>query len=132
MEDSLENVPGIGKATAERLKAAGIDSIQKLASIKPKDLLKLKIKGIGKATATKYVESANEIMKEIKTEKQEEMPSTEIKDKIEAKKKDDSKAKKQPQKISNIKNLIKQQAECNIGLVGHVDHGMIMSFRQIP
>ncbi|MFX0198793.1 MAG: GTP-binding protein, partial [Candidatus Hodarchaeota archaeon] len=26
-------------------------------------------------------------------------------------------------KESNIKELMKQQAECNIGLVGHVDHG---------
>ncbi|GAI59617.1 unnamed protein product, partial [marine sediment metagenome] len=26
-------------------------------------------------------------------------------------------------KGSNLKELIKKQAECNIGLVGHVDHG---------
>ena len=26
--------------------------------------------------------------------------------------------------INELKELIKKQAECNIGLVGHVDHGM--------
>ena len=27
-------------------------------------------------------------------------------------------------KTTNIKELMKQEAECNIGLVGHVDHGI--------
>ena len=45
MANELEDVSGIGKATAERLKAAGIDSVQKLATVKLEDLLRLKIKG---------------------------------------------------------------------------------------
>ena len=32
--------------------------------------------------------------------------------------------KTKPPKSTNLKELIKKQAECNIGLVGHVDHGM--------
>ncbi|MFW9990408.1 MAG: helix-hairpin-helix domain-containing protein, partial [Candidatus Odinarchaeota archaeon] len=47
MVNKLEEISGIGKATAEKMQAAGIDSIQKLASVKPEDLVKLKIKGVG-------------------------------------------------------------------------------------
>ena len=60
----LQEVNGIGKATAGRLKVAGIDSIEKLANIKPAELLKLKVKGVGKATAEKYIENAKIFLKE--------------------------------------------------------------------
>ena len=53
MANELEDVSGVGKATAERLKAAGIDTIQKLATVKLEHLLKLQIKGIGAATGKK-------------------------------------------------------------------------------
>jgi nucleotidyltransferase/DNA polymerase involved in DNA repair len=133
MEDRLENVSGIGKATAERMKAAGIDTVQKLASMKPEDLLKLKIKGIGKATAEKYINSAKKVIdsdqkKEVKEKTKKKEPK-----KAEAIKKEEKPVKRKPSKeATKLKDLIKKQAECNIGLVGHVDHGMIMSLRHFP
>lgn len=133
MEYRLENVSGIGKATAERIKAAGIDTVQKLASLKPEDLVKLKIKGIGKATAEKYINNAKKLyedieqkeMKEI-TQKKEPLKAVTISEEKKSRKRKPSK------EATKIKELIKKQAECNIGLVGHVDHGMIMSFRHFP
>jgi len=120
MSYKLEDVSGIGKATAERMKAAGIDSIEKLAKVNVSDLLNLGIKGVGKTTAKKYIESAIKIVEEFsekdKPKEAEEYKSSESKNQSETK----SKIKI---KSSNIKELIKQQAECNIGLVGHVDHG---------
>lgn len=121
MSYKLEDVSGIGKATAERLKAANIDSVEKLANAEPKDLLKLKIKGVGKATAEKYITNAKKILK--KSQKIEQ--SDEVKEII--KEETISKPKAKPvskEKAKKIKELIKQQAECNIGLVGHVDHGI--------
>jgi translation initiation factor 2 subunit 3 len=124
----LEDVSGIGKATAERLKAAGIDSIQKLATVKPEVIVKLKIKGIGKATAQKYINNAKKLVEEIQAMEGESEASTVVK-KEEPTKKIPEKpvVKEKKPKVSkqegDIKELIKQQAECNIGLVGHVDHG---------
>jgi len=128
MSYDLEDVSGIGKATAERIKAAGIDSIQKLATVKPEALVKLKIKGIGKATALKYINNAKKLVEEIQSKEGESAASTVVK-----KEKPTKKIPKKPvvkekkPKVSkqegSIKELIKQQAECNIGLVGHVDHG---------
>lgn len=133
MEYSLKNVSGIGKATAERLKTAGIDSVQKLASTTLEDLLKLKIKGIGEATAKKYIDSAKELWEEItQKEKEEAIVEQEPVKKEEISKEEKKKKVITSEKTSNIKELMKQQAECNIGLVGHVDHGMIMSFRHFP
>ena len=115
MANDLENVSGIGKATAERIKAAGLDSIEKLANVKIEDLVELKIKGIGKATARKYIENAKKLLKEI-GDKEASKEVIKVKPK--------TPPKKPPKgKPSNIKELIMQQVECNIGLVGHVDHG---------
>lgn len=111
MSYDLTDIAGIGKATAEKMKAAGIDSIEKLANVKLDDLVKLKIKGVGKATAEKYISNANKLLKEIGIQ---EGPKSKVKTVSKVK----SKAKS-----SNIKELMKRQAECNIGLVGHVDHG---------
>ena len=61
MANELEDVSGIGKATAERLKAAGIDSVQKLATVKLEDLLRLKIKGVGASTGKKYIDNARSL-----------------------------------------------------------------------
>ncbi|MFX0043446.1 MAG: translation initiation factor IF-2 subunit gamma [Candidatus Hodarchaeota archaeon] len=121
MTYNLEDVPGIGKATADRLRAVGIDSVEKLASTELNDLLEKQIKGIGKAIAPKYIENAKILL-----EKGLEEEKTTVKPKPDkqavAKKK--SPPKQVPSKeIAEIKKLIKQQAECNIGLVGHVDHG---------
>lgn len=130
MANELEDVDGIGKATAERLKAAGIDTIQKLATIKLEHLLKLQIKGIGTATGKKYIDNAKKLFKEIPSEKIDTTETKVVKtQKIEKKiqKKVEIKEERvkevEEEEGLNIKELIKQQAECNIGLVGHVDHG---------
>ena len=62
----LENVNGIGKTTLERIRAAGIDTVEKLASAKIEDLLA--IKGIGKVSAGKYIEHANTLITKDKKE----------------------------------------------------------------
>jgi translation initiation factor 2 subunit 3 len=121
MSLDLTDVAGIGKATADKIKAAGIDSVKKLANVKPGDLVKLKIKGVGRATAEKYIKSAKELIKEIDAKDE---PKPKQISEPEVKKKSAPKPKTKPKsKASNIKELIKRQAECNIGLVGHVDHG---------
>lgn len=126
MSYKLEDVSGIGKATAERLKAANIDSVEKLANTKLENLVKLKIKGVGKTTAEKYIASAKDMLKELQITEQ---ISNEVKEKFEEN--FDSKSKTEPKakliskvESNSLKELIKQQAECNIGLVGHVDHGI--------
>ncbi len=133
MDYHLEEVSGIGKATAERLKAVGIDSVQKLATLDPEDLVKLKIKGIGKETAKKYIISAKKLWNEIvKNSLQEATQKEELAKPKPISKGERMEEKKPLEKTTNIKDLIKTQAECNIGLVGHVDHGMIMSLRHFP
>jgi len=121
MSYKLEDVSGIGKATAERLKAANIDSVEKLACAEPKDLLRLKIKGVGKTTAEKYITNAKKMLKESQiTEQLDEMKEIIEEESI-------SKPETKPvskEKAKKLKELLKQQAECNIGLVGHVDHGI--------
>lgn len=121
---NLEDIKGIGNETAERLRSAGINSIEKLAELSPKELLGLKIKGIGKATASKYIENAKNLLETESVKVKEELPKVEIQAIASIK----VPAKKGP----NLKELIAQQAECNIGLVGHVDHGMILPFSQFP
>lgn len=121
MSFDLTDIAGIGKATADKMKAAGIDSIEKLANVKPEDLVKLKIKGVGTATAEKYIKNALKLLEKIRSQSSPKSQTKEISEELTK-----SKAKpktEQKQKSSNIKELMKQQAECNIGLVGHVDHG---------
>ena len=131
MPIELEDIPGIGNTTADKMKAAGINSIGKLASVKPEDLVKLKIKGVGKATAEKIITNAKKMLKEkgskeelniLKTEKADGKLVSKTKAKPKPKTKPESKALSK-EKGARLKDLIKQQAECNIGLVGHVDHG---------
>lgn len=132
MTKKLEDISGIGKATAERIKAAGIEDVKDLANSSPEELLKLNIKGIGETTAYKYIESARELLdlsaENIKEVEKDMKP--EGKEETEPKKEKEPKGKKSPSKMksegkqeSNLKEQIKIQAECNIGLVGHVDHG---------
>ena len=120
MVNQLEDVKGIGSETAKKFEESGINSVEKLASSKPEDIVKLKIKGIGKATALKFIDSAKLFLKEKSSEVEIIKPDvkekpTKIAEKIK---------KTKPIKSANLKELIKKQAECNIGLVGHVDHGM--------
>lgn len=121
---NLEDVKGIGNETAERLRSAGINSIEKLAELSIKELLGLNIKGIGKTSAAKYIENAKSLLQTESVKTKEEI--TEVEKKAPPSKKVPTK------KGPTLKELIEKQAECNIGLVGHVDHGMIMSFRQFP
>ncbi len=127
MSYELEDISGIGKSTAEKMKAAGIDSIEKLVAVEPDDLVKLKIKGVGKVTAEKIITNAKKVFEEIGGKIKS---SATIKEKTGEKtaSKSKSKPKPKPKQVSKVKGsikkeLIKQQAECNIGLVGHVDHG---------
>jgi hypothetical protein len=131
MDFQLEDVSGVGKATAKRLREVGIDTVEKLANAKIEDLLKLQIKGIGEVTGKKYIQSAQELFEQISENEvsiSEEGKST-VSEIIEPEK---EKKRKPGSKVSELKNLIKQQAECNIGLVGHVDHGMMLSCRHFP
>ncbi|MFW9823391.1 MAG: GTP-binding protein, partial [Candidatus Thorarchaeota archaeon] len=121
MSFDLEDVSGIGKTTAEKMKAAGIDSIEKLAQTKPEDIVELKIKGIGEATAQKIIVNAEKILEDIRIEEktvEKKEPKTAPKSTVKA-----SSTTSLKQNGKSLKELIKQQAECNIGLVGHVDHG---------
>ncbi len=60
---NLEDVKGVGKKQ-DVLIEAGIDSVEKLANANVEDLVQLK--GIGKATAEKFVKSAKELLNEPK------------------------------------------------------------------
>jgi len=118
MTQELEDISGIGKATAEKMRAAGIDTVEKLASSKPADLISIKIKGVGESTAIKYINNAKELLKSKEKDKTE-FPKEKAPEKVVKK----PSKKFSSEKASHVKELIKQQSECNIGLVGHVDHG---------
>jgi len=122
MTPVLEDISGIGKATADKMRNAGIDTVEKLASIDPADLVKIKIKGVGKSTAIKYINSAKELLGLEKPKKKTEKEiRTEVKRTTSEKKKE---VRKPGTKSKlKLKEMINSQAECNIGLVGHVDHG---------
>lgn len=67
----LKEVNGIGKSLTKKLSDAGIDSIEKLASIDIDDLLK--VNGIGKSTGLKYIEIAKEILEKKKERQKKEI-----------------------------------------------------------
>ena len=123
MTNDLEKVSGIGKATAERLRTSGIDSVEKLASTTIEELTKLKIKGVGESTASKYIKNAQKLIEEKPSDTEPQIKKEDSSPKPEKHKKSEPPKKKKPVKGRTLKELIKQQAECNIGLVGHVDHG---------
>ena len=68
MENQLESVVGIPKKTADRMKTAGIYSIETLASMKVEELVKLK--GINIKTAVRYIENAKKILEEKNSEEE--------------------------------------------------------------
>ena len=69
MSYELEDVKGLGKK-AENLREAGIDTVEKLAKSKAEDLID--IKGIGKTSAEKIIDSAKELLQDKGGEIQEE------------------------------------------------------------
>jgi len=84
----LEDVKGLGKK-ADYLKEAGIDSVEKLANSKIEDLIN--VKGIGKTSAQKIIDSAKEL---IKTSEKIEATSPETRDKTKEKEKDSAESEK--------------------------------------
>ncbi len=131
MTHKLEDVSGIGKATAERLKKAGIDTVEKLVSIELDELLE--VKGIGESSANSLKEKAVNFLNDLgyESSKSSKSPDQKAQNPQVASLKDSEEDEKKPSvkkgasgspKVS-IKKIIQQQAECNIGLVGHVDHG---------
>jgi FKBP-type peptidyl-prolyl cis-trans isomerase SlyD len=66
----LEDVKGLGEKTVQVLKEAGIDSVEKLANSNVEDLSELK--GIGKKSGQKYIDSAMDLIGKKKEEKKEE------------------------------------------------------------
>ena len=65
MSLKLEDVKGLGKKI-EILKETGIDSVEKLANSKIEELARLK--GIGKATAEKFIDNAKELLQSSKND----------------------------------------------------------------
>ncbi len=106
MSLELNDVKGIGKKI-DVLKEAGIDSVEKLARAKLEELTE--IKGIGKATAEKIIDSAKELFKSsksssteiIKEEKSELVESEDEEKKVleELKKLEEKKNKLQDKKV---------------------------------
>ncbi|MBN1800183.1 MAG: translation initiation factor IF-2 subunit gamma [Candidatus Lokiarchaeota archaeon] len=132
MAFKLEDVSGIGKTTADRLRSAGIDDVKKLAAISVDDLIA--IKGFSEAKANSLIENAKKLIESSATQTtskdlkiQKETPSKLPIKKIEEKQENSVKSSKsggaKPRTKISFKDAIKKQAECNIGLVGHVDHG---------
>ncbi|MHA1725608.1 MAG: helix-hairpin-helix domain-containing protein [Promethearchaeota archaeon] len=78
MVPSLEKISGIGKKTAQILRQAGINSVEELASMALNDLIK--VKGIGKSTAERYINNAKKFleMKEKKEKEADEADKEEI------------------------------------------------------
>jgi len=103
MPYDLEDVGGIGKATADRMRSSGIKTVEQLASLKSKDLIDLNIKGVGESTAVKYIKNANILLSE--TQKMEtETPLKETKKEITPKLKTE-------ESVLEGKDAIKKQAE---------------------
>jgi len=98
---SLEDVKGLGKKK-DVLIEAGIDSVEKLANASVEDLTQLK--GIGKATAEKFVSNAKELLSEPKEATIEsddsviEQPSEDL----EKAKKEEEEAKKLAEKKTKL------------------------------
>ncbi len=92
---NLEDVKGVGKKQ-DVLIEAGIDSVEKLANANVEDLVQLK--GIGKATAEKFVKSAKELLSEPKETTIEEVDSV-----PDQSSEDAEKAKKKQKKLKNWK-----------------------------
>jgi len=83
MDYNLSDVKGLGKKE-DTLKEAGIDSVEKLADTKVDDLVSLK--GIGKATAEKFIESARSLLNSSVKDESSETVTEEVSEKEEIEK----------------------------------------------
>ncbi len=99
MSLKLEDVKGLGKKI-EDLKGAGIDTVEKLADAKVEELLE--IKGIGKASAQKYIDNAKELI-----EHQSEKPVADEEGE-ESVKEDDEEEKRIQEELKKLEEKKKQ------------------------
>ncbi|MFX0028023.1 MAG: helix-hairpin-helix domain-containing protein [Candidatus Hermodarchaeota archaeon] len=83
MSYNLSDVKGLGKKE-ETLKEAGIDSVEKLANANVDELISLK--GIGKTTAEKIIESAKILLSDTVIEESSELTEEQVKQKEELEK----------------------------------------------
>ena len=111
MSFNLSDIKGLGKKE-DTLKEAGIDTVEKLANAEVDDLTTLK--GIGKATAEKFIENAKSIMSE--TAKGD---STEATEQESIEKKEVEKAQEELKILEQIKTKLqgKKAAEGDFVLV---------------
>ena len=104
---SLEDVKGLGKKK-DVLIEAGIDSIEKLANASVEDLTQLK--GIGKATAEKFVSNAKDLLGEPKdaTKKSDDAVPDQPSEDIEKAKKEEEEAKKLEEEAKKLEEKKKK------------------------
>jgi len=106
----LDDVKGVGKKQ-DVLIEAGIDSVEKLANASVEDLTQLK--GIGKATAEKFVSNAKELLNEPKESTTESVDSV-----LEAPSEDVEKAKKEDEEAKKLEEEAKKLEEKKSKLEG--------------
>jgi len=100
---NLEDVKGVGKKQ-DVLIEAGIDSVEKLANASVEDLIQLK--GVGKATAEKFVSSAKKLLSESKE------PTPESSDTVPDQSSEDAeKAKKEAEEAKKLEEEAKKLEE---------------------
>ena len=103
MTPTLEDVKGLG-AKKSTLEEAGIDSVEKLAEAGIDDLVALK--GIGKATAEKLIDSAKELLGAPESEVVTEATEEEKEEKSETSEVDDEKLKEELKKLEAKKKKL--------------------------
>ena len=113
----LEDVKSVGKKQ-DVLIEAGIDSVEKLANASVEDLTQLK--GIGKATAEKFVSNAKELLSEPKeaTKESEDSVVDKPSEEVEKAKKEDEEAKKLEEEAKKLEEEAKKLEEKKTKLEG--------------
>ena len=107
MSLKLEDVKGLGKKI-EDLKGAGIDNVDKLANAKVEELLE--IKGIGKASAQKFIDNAKELL-EKQSEKEAAGEEEIVKKDDEAEKKIQEELKKVEEKKKDLQGKAVEEGD---------------------
>ena len=107
MSLKLEDVKGLGKKI-EDLKGAGIDTVDKLANAKVEELLE--IKGIGKASAQKFIDNAKEILDK-QPEKEAAGEEETVKEDDEAEKKIQEELKKLEEKKKDLQGKAVEEGD---------------------